>query len=328
MKKILLLIFCILGVQTFAQNTMRITMNDGTSMDFRVNNVQDVCFSTEASIDIVGEWVTVSEAYGSMECLCINEDGTMKYKYYYMDYQMYGEFDGTYTFENNVLNCSVMGSSIVVSVAKHENTEFTSSTNLVFYKVLDTYTMNMNDEPVAVGNEGDTILYADNCFAGIYNNRIKALQPGVGYALVRDVETGKLNAYSINVAYKASEIVDWTRYLKKTKDNIIAEFGNPNQTNESKCTITYYLSNNTDIEMLSFAFDEKFEKVTGVHVYFYDEGKMKHYYDYIKENYILSYSSETTETYYDTEDKDVATVEISVKSGSDLNTITYSDLTE
>ena len=336
MKKIIFFLVCLISLQINAQDIMRITLNDGTPMEFSVNNVDEMTFYTPKPLNIVGEWVSYSSQYGGvMECLRLNDDGTMKYKAIYANYSsLNSEYDGKYTFENNVLKLTVIMYSTEMSlgtieIVNYTETDFSSSTNDTYYKVQKTYQMKYEDEPINVGNDGDVIKYVDNYYIGIENNKIKPLDNakygGSGYAIVEDAETKGLKAYCINVTGTEEDIIIFNNYFKKSRDVIVEVLGEPNQINEEKHTMTY-TNFTASIQYVAFSFNDNWSEVTKVQVSFYDEGKRQKYVDYIEKNYVFNRATSSGKIYYDTEDSNSASVQITVYNASVMCTIVYTDL--
>ena len=68
------------------------------------------------------------------------------------------------------------------------------------------------------------------------DNKIRPLKEGTGFALVKDVATDRTLAYKVVVSSPNITIIDWTKYLDKTIDEIIVEFGTPGNINRDDYT--------------------------------------------------------------------------------------------
>lgn len=329
MKKVLLLLLCTIGLQTMAQDKMRISLNDGTQMVFCVSNIKDFTFYTPAPLNIVDEWVSYSS--GIMQIYKFYEDGTMKYGMYGVNY--YYEYDGTYTLEDKTIKYMLpaMGMSFNLEVLEYDDNNILCTSDYSLHRVQLNYTLTTNDKPITVGSETDVVIGVDGYVTGVENNLITPLRAGTGYALVENSETGIFKACKIDVEYAPAALVDWTKYFKKTREEIINEFGDPDDPSEdgTKYTYSYY---NIDIQYILFSFDESTGKVSQISVYFYDDVNRQGYCDFIAENYFMDSNSgsELSVKYYDTDSSETATTKITVYNTetTGLCTILYTDMTE
>lgn len=320
MKKILVILACIISVQAVAQDLMCIKMKNGISYEFAINNVKDMNFFFSTPIDVVGEWIIVSNTL--LTSYDLKKDGTLKRMSFSNKSVL--ETTGTYTFKDNVLTLYFSGTTLVIPIVESSETKIVSTSGDTYYRVQDLeYNISTNDAPIHVGEEKDMIKYVDNCIIGAENNLAKPLKDGRGYAIVESVETQIMKAYAINVSL-AQEYTDWAKYFKKTKDEIKADLGDPTVYPDEK-SMTYN-NFNADILAVRFNFDESSGVVTKVNVYYYNDDKRQYYCDYIETNYILNESESTTsrKVYYDAEDKNKATIRIDVSSTT--SSIVYTDL--
>ncbi len=303
MKKILLFIFCVVIMKVNAQDLMRITMNNGSTLDFNINNVDEINFSESKRVDIVGEWLWVLE--GSIVRWNFHNDGTCSF-YDYLTYiydnriSSIDEKTGTYTIINNVITIKwAYGQTSLIEVASINNFQMVSAVNDVFYKVQNpAYNMTTEDAPITIGNEGDVIKYVDHYYATIEDNKIKAITNGSGYALVEDADTKELKAFRIDIEFAMPAIIDWMQFFNVSKEQIVSEFGIPDLQNDSQHTYGY-LYFNASIQSVVFTFSENWEKTKRVVVNFYDEDKRQPYYNIIKEHYILFDNSGGVQMFYD-----------------------------
>lgn len=320
MKNFILLLICFVGIQINAQNLMRVTTHDGTQYEFSVNNIKDMDFHTLQLIDFIGEWITFNDI--SMSCYDIKDDGTLKYTSFNLTMGQFYEKDGTYSVKDNVLTLKYDGSTLVIPVVEATETKIVSTSGDTFYRVQsNVYSMTTNDNPISVGKEGDVVKYVDNCIVGTNNNMITALRDGRGYAIVEEEETGVMKAFGIDVLYVPESPIDWSNYFKKSKNEIIAELGEPAYKESFR-----YTNFNASIEYVTFTFNENNDEATKVNVSFYDETKRLHYCDSIEKHYFLYRESASSKTYYDTEDINTASVKVTVYDASLMCVIVYEDL--
>lgn len=312
MKKILLFLTCFIGLQALAQEKMRITLNDGTYMDYDARIVKTLSVFTPTPLNLIGDWVSVSGT--TMTSYSFKEDNTCSMHQFNMTTSYHIVYDLTYTYENDEINFSLYGTNALrISVQSNTETEFVSSTGAIHYKVQGTYSMAISDNPINIGNTDDVIKNVDNYFVAVEDNKIKALKDGNGYVLVEDAKTKETKAYKIEVdAGPLPDPIDWTQYFKKSKEEIIAIFGTGTDGTDKP---TYTISNyNIAISSVIFTFSEDWSKVTGIQVKFYDADKMQNYCDYIDEKYILNSSTSTSKRYYDAESISTASVSITVST--------------
>ena len=328
MRKILVILLCLICGQVWAQNLMRITLNDGTPIDLNVSNVKEMAFVTTKAINISGEWLQYVDQYGGvLECYDFKEDGTLYYKVFYINYPILNsEADYAYTIADQVITIINNGSpAVVFTIDKFDESRFSTTANTTFYKVQGVYNMKVSDKPITIGENGDIIKYVDKSFAEIENNQIKALKPGSSYALVEDKGTNSLKGYRIDII-ESNEVVDFSLYFKKSRAEIEAEFGDPDQINPEKQTIVYSRTEIGGVPMLTFQFDDSFAHVISVHAYFNNNDDIQPYRTMIENNYILKNTYNSSKTYYDTEDPDLASVKITINEDPDLLSIDYTDL--
>ena len=324
MKKYTILLIWFIVIQINAQDLMRVTTQDGTQYELSVNNIKDMDFYIPEQINFVGEWIVISGS--TMVCYDIKNDGTMKRTSFSMNVGQMYEINGTYSIKDNVLTLNFDGSTLVIPVVEATETKIVSTSGDTYFRVqADVYSMTTTDNPISIGKEGDVVKYVDNCIVGTDNNKITALRDGRGYAIVEDAETKGLKAYCINVTGTEGDIIIFNNYFKKSRDVIVEGWGNPNQINEEKHTMTY-TNFTVSIQYVTFSFNDNWSEVTKVQVSFYDEGKRQKYVDYIEKYYVFNRATSSGKIYYDTEDPNSATVQITIYDASVMCTIVYSDL--
>ena len=330
MRRDILLIFCMVALRVTAQEEkLRMTFNlDVMSpVEVNVNDIREICFVTgENTLDVEGEWFDYEE--GIFQSLKFSEDGTVEHYYYLTDYNIGDKENGKYWYEYDVFGIGLptWGGRLYIPVVNHTQDSFTwryNNNNLTYYKIKEIYEMNVGDDPISIGKGNDVVTYTDNVFVGVEDGKIKALQPGSGFVLVKDAKMNTTTAYRINIG-QSDNIVKWPLYFGKTKDEIISEFG-PSYR-ESSGSITYTGSAESICKYTGFSFDNNTEKVNVVSITFNKYEDLQKYYYYISENYVLfdPVSTTTRKTYYDS-DK-ITTSSVMIIIDTSWMTIGYSDL--
>lgn len=333
MKRNLLLPVLLLCLQTQAQEEkLRISLKNGNPVELDVYDFKDITFIEDTSpLDIEGEWFNEEiETSGTYETFDFREDGSLLYCPYFVNYHEGWEIAGIYSMEDYTLTMQLSSlGRLTQYITNHSSTSFTtydSGISAVYYRIQKEYHMTTEDEPISIGNEGDVVTFVDNEFVGLEGNRIKPLREGTGYALVNDVNKNATVAYKINIAYQASPIIDWTCYFKKTRDEIIGEFGTPDTTQDN--TAFYTSGYNSDISQLLFSFDKASEKVIQVSVVPSSSKAYDAYLSEISGKYIKNeeQSSATVQRFYDNHDASDSSVAITLYTAPTM-LIIYTDLT-
>lgn len=106
----LLLIFLLLGITTTsAQNTMRVTFKNGTSVDFPIEQLDSITFvyvedEPFQKVTLEGTWYWESVEQGYSETLTFNSDGSFTCVDHYFGYGFDSSTYGTYMFFGSMLN--------------------------------------------------------------------------------------------------------------------------------------------------------------------------------------------------------------------------------
>lgn len=106
----LLLIFLLLGITTMsAQNTMRVSFKNGTSVDFPIEQVDSITFVyvedepfQKVTLESTWYWESVEQGYS--ETLTFNSDGSFTCVDHYFGYGFDSSTYGTYMFFGSMLN--------------------------------------------------------------------------------------------------------------------------------------------------------------------------------------------------------------------------------
>lgn len=102
------LIFLILSmVATSAQNTMRVSLKDGSLVDIPIEQIDSVSFVTvakEQRRELIGTWYWESKERGYSETLTFNADGSFTCIDHYFGYDFDSTTYGTYMFFGSILS--------------------------------------------------------------------------------------------------------------------------------------------------------------------------------------------------------------------------------
>ena len=338
MRKIFLFAALLLVLQASAQEKVRITLSDGWTRDIPVENIQEMLYvqTDQANFDIEGEWVWASKKQGLCEAIKFNDDGLLSLNVFMVSDPIPSStiVGGRYEYADGLLAWLLSTSTSVskYTVSNTSDTEFTLGAigsvqeNDIYYKVLGTKTVTTNSAAIQIGNSGDEIVYVDDYYVEIKDNKLSGRNVGTGYVIVFDKELNTNVAYKINVERGPVEPIHYESYFKKSADEIKSEFGNYKNYSDSGdfYTWTYY---DTDAEtyMLNISFDKKTNKVMMVSAKMDDNDCIDAYHNDIKDRYLLDSerSDEVNYYYYDSEDIETRKIRISVDTKNAL--ITYVD---
>lgn len=335
-RKILILLICLVTIPAIAQD-QRLRMTYRLSVlapdELNLKDIKDISFVETEPFEIVGEWFNVDE--GAFESFTFSEDGLLDYYYFINAANEGGAAKGDYQFVYDVLGLrvpTVFSQILYHPIVSHSETTFilrSGGRNNIYYKILHSYDMNTYGSPIVVGNEDDEVSYVDNTVIGLINGKITALRQGQGYALIKDKQRNTTVAYRVNVKYSPDPngLIDWTKYFKKSKEEIIAEFGNPDKTQTSMGyeTLSYSKGYNPEIKFLHFSFKEGVDAAMQVSATFRGQDELETYKKEIESKYVKQ-KVNTYETYYgDTGDESTSTVIICISEVNDVKSIVYQD---
>ena len=331
MKKLLLLILCAHSFQAIAQKEkLQVEFGLGSPLKFNVEDIKDITFLTEQNpLDLVGEWFSEAmEEFRIYESITFKENGTLTYCPYYVNYHSGYELPGRWLFQDNVLveSISAFEGILTYHITSHSETQFVmtnSGSNTIYYKVQGTYQIKTTDAPISICGENDIVTFVDNEIIALDGDKIKGLKGGTGYALVKDASRNAIVAYRVEVE-NVTSITDWTQYLKKNNDEIIATFGEPDDSQSTETTdYLMYYAPNPSFQYLLFGIDKQKGAVTSIQGVFINSGEFEIYRQEINKQYILwtDQSSETKEYYYNSD----FTVLVSIQLSPNLS-ILYMDM--
>ena len=335
-RKILLLLICLTAIPAIAQDQrLRMTyrLNVLAPDEMNLSDIKDISFVETEPLELVGEWFNVDDA--AFESFTFSEGGLLDYYYFIKAANDGGSAKGNYQFVYDVLGLrvpTVFSSIQYHPIVSHSETSFTlrsGGRNYIYYKILHSYDMSTYGSPIVIGNEDDEVSYVDNTVIGLVNGKITALRQGQGYALLKDKQRNTTVAYRVNVKYQpdSNGPIDWTNYFKKSKEEIIAEFGTPDKTETSMGyeTLSYSKGYNPEIKLLSFRFEEGVDAARQVSAMFYGQDEFETYKKVIESKYIKQ-KVDTYETYYgDTADESTSNVMICSSETNDVKLIIYTD---
>lgn len=108
-KALLLLLLLVNTIGLPAQNTMRVSLKDGSFIDLPIAQIDSVGFvATEEDqtpdVSLIGTWYWVSQEQGYSETLTFNADGSFTCVDHYFGYGFDSSTYGTYMFFGSMLN--------------------------------------------------------------------------------------------------------------------------------------------------------------------------------------------------------------------------------
>lgn len=329
MKKILLFLALSFGMvlQSVAQEKFRVTMKDGTCQDFPVSKVMNVTFvDRPAPYDIVGEWFLPAKE-GRYQVWKLSENGKLSYTYRNSSNYSSNTYEGTYTFEDGVLNFLIMSARqtfLVVDPNETQMTIFQGSNSVDAYRTQGEYEVKAGETIDIAGANGE-LLYADEEYVTIQDGQLLGISAGEGHVVVKDAAAQKNLAYKIKVLPNADNLVDFTQYFKWTEDQLKEKLGAPNQykVDEAAGTVqlTYYSF--PFATYAAFTVNNTKGGVEKVQVSFKTAEEMQLYVDYCANNYYLYRQTDSSITYYD--DESITKATLSVLIFPSMNVITWTD---
>lgn len=318
MKNIFLLAAIIIGLQASAQEKFRVSFDDGTIQDFPVSWIQNIACLVEKEHNVVGDWVSIDPNNGKYHNFSLEENGNGTWNYT-NDRNGITSEPVTYKYDKEVLTITRQGIELPYSVSWKSDYcfEITNGTFVnPFYHVYDKAETRMGEDPISIGSEGSEILYVDNNFIGMKDNKIYAKKMGTGYAIVQDKNLQEPVAYRVKVTHGTIVPIHFEEYFKKSEQEIANLFGNPFYQSESndKYVKTYLV--NQEVSMLIVSFSKEKEVVTSLISHLADEESLHAYTEDIEKRYILlsSLSNNTTKVYCDAEKLSAAKIVIRIYS--------------
>lgn len=302
----IVLITCMIALQAVAQEEkLRVSfrLDEMPNVGLNVNDIKEISFmEEEMPLNIEGEWFDIEDDV--FQSLIFYEDGTIKHYYYYTGLPLCNTESGKYWFQYDVLGISLqLWGNQYLPIVNYTENSFTwryFDQNFTYYRVMNVYEMEIDDEPISIGNDGDIITYVDNVFIGLENGKVKAMNAGTGFVLVEDTKQNICYAVRIEVK-EPFNVIDWAQYFRKPKKEIVKEFGDSYK--EDADWITYIGETTSTLKFIGFSFYDITGNVKDISITFNKYEDFQAYYDYINSKYILSEkeSSSTRKIYYDTE---------------------------
>lgn len=326
MKKILLFLALSFGMalQGVAQEKFRVTMKDGTCRDFPVSKVMNVTFvDRPAPYDITGEWFLPMNE-GRYQVWNLYDNGNLIFTNRNSSNYSSNTYEGTYTFEDGVLNflyMSVKQSFLVVEPSETQMTVYQGDVSVEAYRTQGEYEVKVGE----VINIAEEVLSVAGEHVSLQDGKATGVSVGSDYILVKDAATEKKLAYKVKVLPNTDNLIDFTQYFKWTTEQLKEELGTPNQYKEDTTAdteqLTYYSF--PFATYVVFTVNNAKGGVEKVQVKFKTAEEMQPYADYCAQNYYLARDTETSKTYYDNESVIKATLTVLVMPS--LNTITWTD---
>lgn len=326
MKKILLFLALSFGMalQGVAQEKFRVTMKDGTCRDFPVSKVMNVTFvDRPAPYDITGEWFLPMKE-GRYQVWNLSNNGNLIFTNRNSSNYSSNTYEGTYTFEDGVLNflyMSVKQSFLVVEPSETQMTVYQGDVSAEAYRTQGEYEVK-SGEPIDIAGE---VLAVDGEYVALQEGKATGVSAGSGYILVKDAATEKKLAYKVKVLPNTGNLIDFTQYFKWTVEQLIEKLGDPDRStpDESAGTtqLTYYSF--PFATYVVFTVNHAKGGVEKVQVSFKTAEEMQPYVDYCANNYHLYRDTETSKTYYDNESITKATLSVVIYPS--MNFIIWTD---
>lgn len=339
MRKFLLLFLVLLtGLHALGQQKVRITLTNGWTRDIPVENIQDMSFvqTNDTDFSLVGEWVFADKSQNLCTAINFHEDGLLQ-EYVFFDSPPLPEsfiVAGAYQYRDGFLLMKLAIDPTVgkYTVSRTSDTEFTlgslgtTLSNDLYYKVVNEIGLQTNGDTIAVGNSENEILYVDDFYVGVKDNRIYGKKVGTGYIIVQDKTTNKKMAYKINVERGDVYPTRFEDYLRKTAEDITSEFGDSQKKeNGDSYSLTYY-NTDSEVQTLLFNIDKTTNLVSAVNVMFDDYECLDAYLKDIKSRYILDEEKSDELNYYFYDTEDILERKISISVNTKNNIITYGAL--
>ena len=194
-----------------AQNTMRITYNDGSSQDVQVDKVRDITFvdipeQPDVDAGLIGTWVWGKQMAGYYEVITFNKDHTYIGDDYYFEYGFNTTTYGTYIHSGIMLNLRSNGYGymrvfrwFVTSLSDNAMEVMTQTGPYTYYRLQsETYRIKAGGDPLTLG-ENMEVVFADGVTAKLQDGKLYGIQAGTTYILIMDNTTNTTKAYILVV---------------------------------------------------------------------------------------------------------------------------------
>ena len=194
MKRILLVIFCLVGLIPVcqAQDTMRIHYKNGGHSDVAIEQVDSITFvnggdAPATEVSLIGEWLWGSQEQGYYELLTINNDHTytgyddyFSYGFDLMTYGWWAQIGAMITLQSNGFGYQRRYNWYITELTENVLEVMTKMGPFTYYK-LQPETLHLRVNGMLTCEDGDSFVFADGVTAAIQDNRLVGLAVGVTY---------------------------------------------------------------------------------------------------------------------------------------------------
>lgn len=194
MKRILLVIFCLVGLIPVcqAQDTMRIHYKNGGHSDVAIEQVDSITFvkgddTPVAEVSLAGTWLWGSQDQGYYELLTINNDHTytgydnyFSYGFDMMTYGWWAQIGAMITLQSNGFGYQRRYNWYITELTENALGVMTKMGPFTYYK-LQPETLHLQVNETLTCEDGDSFVFADGVTAAIHDNKLVGLAVGVTY---------------------------------------------------------------------------------------------------------------------------------------------------
>ena len=212
MKRILLVIFCLVGLIPVcqAQDTMRIHYKNGGHSDVAIEQVDSITFvnggdAPATEVSLIGEWLWGSQEQGYYELLTINNDHTytgyddyFSYGFDLMTYGWWAQIGAMITLQSNGFGYQRRYNWYITELTENVLEVMTKMGPFTYYK-LQPETLHLRVNGMLTCEDGDSFVFADGVTVAIQDNRLVGLAAGVTYVQKRIVANNTICSYKVVV---------------------------------------------------------------------------------------------------------------------------------
>jgi len=200
----------ICSITLMAQNTMRVHYKDGTEQDISISQIDSITFVdkgvSEENVSLIGSWLWGNKDAGYYELLTFSDDHTYtgydNYFTYGFDTMTYGWFTwygNMLTLQSNGFGYQRIYNWFIVGLTSNALEVMTKMGAYTYYK-LQSEVLQMSTSELYIGfTDGDSIVFADGVIVKAEENKLRGLNQGSTYILVRKASDNKIYAYKVTV---------------------------------------------------------------------------------------------------------------------------------
>jgi hypothetical protein len=193
-----------------AQNTMRLHYKDGTEQDISISQIDSITFVdkgvSEENVSLIGSWLWGNKDAGYYELLTFSDDHTYtgydNYFTYGFDTMTYGWFTwygNMLTLQSNGFGYQRIYNWFIVGLTSNALEVMTKMGAYTYYK-LQPEVLQMSTSELYIGfTDGYSIVFADGVIVKAEENKLRGLNQGSTYILVRKTSDNKIYAYKVTV---------------------------------------------------------------------------------------------------------------------------------